>query len=105
MRQETTTLPCPTCRRELAQKESKKGKPYFVCELCGVQIFFRLREGIERLEASLANSVCGDDFVLCRKCQVAVRRTKEKVSKPLFEPPGLYCPKCEVLLLRADQIQ
>ena len=97
------TLPCPTCRRELQPRMSKKQKPYFVCEFCGVQIFFRLTEGIERLQASLGHSVCGDDFVLCRSCQVAVRKSKDKVSKPLFEGPGIYCPQCGELLLKADQ--
>jgi hypothetical protein len=98
------TLPCPTCRNELEPRTSKKGKPYFVCELCGVQIFFRLTEGIERLEASLGRNVCGDDFVLCRSCQVAIRKSKSKVSKPLFEGPGIYCPQCHDLLLKADRL-
>ncbi len=99
-----STLPCPTCRNELEPRTSKKGKPYFVCELCGVQIFFRLQEGIGRLEASLGRAVCGDDFVLCRSCQVAIRKSKDKVSRPLLGGAGIYCPKCGDLLLKADRL-
>jgi ssDNA-binding Zn-finger/Zn-ribbon topoisomerase 1 len=97
-------IPCPTCHRELEHRMSKKQKPYFVCDFCGVQIFFRLQEGIERLEASLTKAIIEDDFVLCRSCQVAVRRSKRKVSKPVFEARGIYCPECHGLLLRAEAL-
>jgi len=100
------TVACPTCHRELESRTSKRQKPYFVCELCGVQIFFRLREGINRLADSLTRSICGDDFVLCRSCQVAVRKSEKQISKgPLFGgQAGIHCPKCGELLLKADQI-
>lgn len=104
MNEEGTTLPCPTCHRELEPRTSKKGKPYFVCELCGVQIFFRLKEGIERLRTSLAKAIVEDDFVLCRECQVAIRRSKEKVSGALFGTAGIRCPQCGDLLLRAEEV-
>ena len=95
-------IPCPTCRRELEHKQSRKDKPYFICQHCGVQIFFRLPEGIERLENGLANTLTGDDFVMCRRCQVAVRRSREKVVKPMFDEPGIYCPQCNKRLLRPE---
>lgn len=104
MNQEAVTLPCPTCHRELQQRTTKKQKPYFVCVYCGVQIFFRLPEGIERLHASLAKTIIEDDFVLCRACQVAVRRSKKKVSSPLFGTAGIRCPKCDDLLLNAEEV-
>jgi DNA-directed RNA polymerase subunit RPC12/RpoP len=97
-------LTCWTCHRELEQRTSKKQKPYFVCEYCGVQIFFRLPEGIERLRASLAKAIIEDDFVLCRRCQVAIRRSKRKISAPLFGDAGIRCPECGDLLLRAKEV-
>jgi DNA-directed RNA polymerase subunit RPC12/RpoP len=43
-------IPCPGCRKELVSQTSIKGKPYFVCSGCGVQVFFRLKEGIDKLK-------------------------------------------------------
>src|SRR5262245_40805535 len=99
-------IPCVTCHRELEQRMSKKQKPYFVCESCGVQIFFRLREGIERLEDSVHNVITGDDFVLCVSCQVAVRKGKAQMSRgPLFGGKAdIHCPKCNDLLLKASAL-
>jgi len=44
------TLPCPLCEEELDIKISEKGKPYVVCDICGVQLFVRRPEGIKRLK-------------------------------------------------------
>jgi hypothetical protein len=35
----------------LEKRTSKNGKPYFVCDSCGVQLFVRRQDGIERLDA------------------------------------------------------
>src|ERR1700722_2726213 len=42
-------LPCFLCGRRLEKRTSKNGKPYFVCDSCGVQCFVRRQDGIERL--------------------------------------------------------
>jgi DNA-directed RNA polymerase subunit RPC12/RpoP len=44
-------LPCFLCGRKLEKRTSKNGKPYFVCDPCGIQLFVRRKDGIERLEA------------------------------------------------------
>jgi len=43
---------CIACKRYNALLEAKTGKPYFNCE-CGTQVFFRLQEAIDALEARL----------------------------------------------------
>ncbi len=43
-------FPCPLCQKGLEIKVSKKQKPYCVCIECGVQLFVRGKEGINRLE-------------------------------------------------------
>ena len=43
-------LPCFLCGRRLEKRTSKTGKPYFVCDPGGIQIFVRRQDGIERLE-------------------------------------------------------
>ena len=40
---------CFLCSQELGLRRDKNKKPYFVCDVCGVQIFVRGRQGIENL--------------------------------------------------------
>jgi len=40
---------CFLCKRSLDVRLSKKGRPYLVCDNCGVQVFVRGRKEIERL--------------------------------------------------------
>ena len=47
------TIECPDCGRDCEVKETKKGKPYFSCEECGTQHFYRTPEGIRRLKARM----------------------------------------------------
>jgi len=42
-------FPCPVCGLGLAIRFSRKGKPYCVCDACGIQLFFRGKPGIARL--------------------------------------------------------
>jgi hypothetical protein len=44
-------LPCLLCGHRLEKRTSKNGKPYFVCDSCGIQLFVRRKDGIERLNA------------------------------------------------------
>jgi len=39
-------FPCPVCKRMLIVKITKKNKPYCVCNICGMQLFVRGKEGI-----------------------------------------------------------
>lgn len=47
-------IPCFLCMEELSQRRDKHGKPYFVCDPCGVQIFVRGRQGIKNLDELFA---------------------------------------------------
>ena len=49
-------LPCLLCGNKLEKRLSKRSKPYFHCDGCGVQLFVRRKEGIERLEKLLRAS-------------------------------------------------
>ena len=42
-------LPCLLCGNRLQKRTDKHDKPYFVCDPCGIQLFIRRRQGIERL--------------------------------------------------------
>jgi hypothetical protein len=47
------SFPCPVCAVSLPIRITRKQKPYCQCLDCGIQIFFRGRVGIARLEAIL----------------------------------------------------
>jgi hypothetical protein len=49
-------LPCLLCGRTLEKRIDKNGKPYFVCDPCGIQMFIRRKDGIERLDKLLRAS-------------------------------------------------
>ena len=53
--QEVEKFPCPTCSRKIIVKYDKKGKPYIVCDDCGVQVFIRKREGIALMKSKIKN--------------------------------------------------
>ena len=50
------SIPCFLCGRNLKKRLSKRLKPYFVCDGCGIQLFIRGKQGIERLEQFFNNS-------------------------------------------------
>ena len=101
-----TGLPCPTCFKDLPQRTSRKNKPYFVCESCGVQVFVRFEKGIERLrQIGVTRRLDPEEYVFCRTCKVAVLKSVEKVSDGLFDDPGIYCPECESLLLAEEDLE
>lgn len=41
-------FPCPVCCEGLEVKQSKKQKPYVVCNPCGLQMFVRTEPGIKK---------------------------------------------------------
>ena len=48
-------LPCPTCKELRTVGLTKRQKPYFTCNDCGVQVFFRGKEGIRRMREMLGH--------------------------------------------------
>jgi predicted RNA-binding Zn-ribbon protein involved in translation (DUF1610 family) len=48
-------FPCPLCGAGLPVLASKRNKPYFVCNHCGVQMFVRWKPGIAHLR-EMANA-------------------------------------------------
>jgi septal ring factor EnvC (AmiA/AmiB activator) len=50
---ELQKLPCPLCGSLLDIRKSVKGKPYTICDACGMQMFIRKAEGISALKRAL----------------------------------------------------
>lgn len=46
-------LPCPVCSKPMQVRIAKTQKPYFMCNPCGVQLFVRRPEGMDRLTERL----------------------------------------------------
>jgi hypothetical protein len=49
-------FPCCICSAPLEVRETKKGKPYVICDPCGLQMFVRNGEGIRRFQILLAET-------------------------------------------------
>ena len=43
-------IPCFLCAAKLEKRVDKNGKPYFICNPCGIQLFVRRQHGIKLLE-------------------------------------------------------
>lgn len=78
-------FPCPLCGVGLPVKADRRGRPYVICEDCGLQLFVRTLSGAERLFA-----ICGSgyavlpDWFVCSRCRrVAVHSKEEKVKCPV----------------------
>jgi C4-type Zn-finger protein len=50
-------FPCPVCGTSLGIRIARTQKPYCVCIDCGIQIFFRGKTGISRLNKILENEI------------------------------------------------
>ena len=61
-------LPCLLCGKQLNQRTDKNRKPYFVCDPCGIQLFIRRQQGIEKLE-QLMRSLNGRDLPIRQHAQ------------------------------------
>jgi transcription elongation factor Elf1 len=46
---------CPVCGELCEVKNSKKEKPYYFCDSCGVQVFIRGKDGVNRFMEFVEN--------------------------------------------------
>lgn len=50
-------FPCPVCGLALDLRIASTGKPYCHCDECAIQLFFRGKTGIQRLEKRITSGV------------------------------------------------
>ena len=72
-------FPCPVCTEPREVRETKKAKPYLICDPCGVQVFVRGPAGIGEFNRLLDRT--NDEGLLSRLKQME-RRYR------------LTCPEC-----------
>src|SRR5258708_32423201 len=100
---------CPICAEALEVRESKKDKPYVVCNACGVQMFVRNETGIRRLEQLTQEANTKNVWErlkelpqryqkTCRQCANKFWVTEEtRHTDWLDELDGYTCPQCGVI--------
>lgn len=65
-------IPCILCAEKLDKRTDRNGKPYFVCNPCGIQLFVRRPHGIALLEKLIRN---------CEKNEIPYRQRAESIFK------------------------
>jgi DNA-directed RNA polymerase subunit RPC12/RpoP len=68
-------FPCCICGTPLAVRETKKGKPYVICNQCGMQMFVRIEPGIDKFEALIAEAEQRNVWVRLRELEQRYRKT------------------------------
>jgi DNA-directed RNA polymerase subunit RPC12/RpoP len=92
-------LPCFLCGQNLDKRITKKEKPYFVCDPCGVQLFVRGKQGMERLERFLHASEqkaitlehAAQRVFEVQALLTEIDGTKAQIKK-MDDEIGLFCP-------------
>lgn len=51
-----TLFPCPLCGKALDVRQTKKKKPYVICDPCGVQLFIRSKAGMHSFEELVSDA-------------------------------------------------
>ena len=100
-------FPCPLCLVPLRIKSSKKGKPYVVCDACGVQMFVRAKPGIARLAGFVAQpeavavmqrlaTVARQQKATCPSCRHSFWLSEAELQTHWFNGAfvGYKCPSC-----------
>jgi transcription elongation factor Elf1 len=72
-------FPCPVCTQPREVRVTKKDKPYFICDPCGIQVFVRGPAGVAEFNRLLKKS--NSDGLLTR-------------LKKMEEQYRLTCPRC-----------
>ncbi len=61
---------CFLCAAKLSKRTDKNGKPYFICNPCGIQLFVRRQHGMQLLEKLLHD---------CEKNEIPFRQRAQHI--------------------------
>lgn len=79
-------FPCPICGAALDIRDSKKQKPYVVC---GVQMFVRGSDGIEKLKHLVTHAETGNAFDRLAEMERRYKKTCPDCGKTFWVTPEL----------------
>jgi len=80
-------FPCPLCGQGLDVRETKKDKPYIVCDPCGIQLFVRNSVGIARFRSLVASAEQRDIWQRLDDLQKRYRRKCPECGKEFWTAP------------------
>src|SRR5438445_4516748 len=80
-------FPCPICRAVLDVRDSKKEKPYVLCDPCGMQMFIRGPAGIAKLDSLIAAGDKSNAFDRLEEMERRYRKTCATCDKPFWISP------------------
>ena len=90
------SIPCFLCRDSVLIKRDKNQKPYFICEVCGIQAFIRRKQGIRLLKELQDNSFSSLELIQLTRELTLLKSEKEKItSQQGFI--GLFSPDEELI--------
>jgi len=102
----TQYFPCPVCGQALDIRETKKDKPYMVCDPCGMQLFVRNETGIARFQRIVSSAEQRDIWKRLDELQQRYRKKCPKCGKEFWITPnqiktswmdgsfvGYHCPE------------
>ena len=108
-------FPCPVCAQICEIKPTKKNKPYYQCDACGIQVFVRGHEGIDLLanavkEGAMNKILNSDDAALNSKLIknnsriYLINLMRIKLEKVPF-PSSAIKSKLSELKLKIEQLE
>jgi len=77
-------FPCPLCGEGLDVRESKKGKPYVICNPCGVQLFVRADKGIRTFEQLIEKAESGNTWAKIEALRECYRKKCSECGKEFW---------------------
>jgi ssDNA-binding Zn-finger/Zn-ribbon topoisomerase 1 len=80
-------FPCPVCGAALDVRQSKKEKPYVVCDPCGVQMLVRAASGIERFRSLISRGKRGNSFDRLAEMERRYRKRCPECRKTFWIDP------------------
>ena len=81
-------FPCPLCGQALDVRQTKKKKPYVICDPCGVQLFVRSRAGMESFERLMSDAERRNIWQRLEDLQGRYQRKCSKCGKRFWIVPG-----------------
>jgi hypothetical protein len=78
--------------------------PALACSDKQTKSYLRRRCPVESKPEVTLNSIRKQDVVFCPKCAVLILKHVRKVSKPLFFAHGIYCPICDQIIVREEDL-
>jgi len=103
---EKQLFPCCICGQGLEVRQTKKGKPYVICDPCGMQMFVRIESGIRRFNELVSDAAEKDIWARldglqdryrkkCPKCGKRFWTSEKLITTSVFDGSfvGYRCPE------------